>query len=75
MLNLSQAAPVDPSPQALRDAMVEAVAEDDSHFYGPVLGLPALRAEIARQWSALYGGNIAPDQVAITSGCNQALQP
>ncbi|PCJ75576.1 MAG: hypothetical protein COA53_05425 [Rhodobacteraceae bacterium] len=73
LLNLSQAAPVDPPPAALRNAMVAAVAEDDSHIYGPVLGLPSLRAEISTQWTALYGGDIAPTQVAITSGCNQAF--
>ncbi len=73
LLNLSQAAPVDPPTAELRAAMVAAVAQDDSHIYGPVMGLPALRTEIAGQWSALYGGDIAPDQVAITSGCNQAF--
>jgi len=73
LLNLSQAAPVDPPPAELRDAMVAAVAEDDSHIYGPVLGLPALRAEIAEQWSSLYSGKIETSQVAITSGCNQAF--
>lgn len=73
LLNLSQAAPVDPPPAPLRRAMLDAIAEDDSHIYGPVLGLPALRAEIAAQWSATYGGRIAAEQVAITSGCNQAF--
>lgn len=73
LLNLSQAAPVDPPPLALRQAIVDAVAEDDSHIYGPVLGLPALRAEIATQWSQVYGGKIGAAQVAITSGCNQAF--
>ena len=38
-----------------------------------MLGLPALRAEIANQWSAAYGGVIADSQVAITQGCNQAF--
>mgnify|MGYP002639945881 CR=1 FL=1 len=73
LLNLSQAAPVDPPPEALREAMAAAVAEDDSHIYGPVLGLPALRSEIAEQWSSIYGGAIEAEQVAITSGCNQAF--
>jgi len=73
LLNLSQAAPIDPPPAALRGAMVDAVTEDDSHIYGPVLGNPALRAEIAAQWSAAYNGEITPTQVAITSGCNQAF--
>ncbi len=73
LLNLSQAAPVDPPPAPLREAMRAAITEDDSHIYGPVLGLPALRAEIAQQWSRDYGGGIRPEQVAITSGCNQAF--
>jgi aspartate/methionine/tyrosine aminotransferase len=73
LLNLSQAAPVDPPPESLRAAMAEALAEADTHLYGPVLGLPALREEVAARWSALYGGAIAPDDVAITAGCNQAF--
>jgi aspartate/methionine/tyrosine aminotransferase len=74
LLNVSQAAPVDPPPLALRQALAEAALNDPAaHLYGPVLGLPALRAEIAAQWSAGYGGVIAADQVAITQGCNQAF--
>jgi aspartate/methionine/tyrosine aminotransferase len=74
LINVSQAAPVDLPPLALRQAIAEAALNDPgAHLYGPVLGLPALRAEIATQWSAGYGGSIAPDQVAITQGCNQAF--
>jgi aspartate/methionine/tyrosine aminotransferase len=74
LINVSQAAPVDPPPQALRQAMAEvALTDDAAHLYGPVLGLPALREELAAQWSRDYGGDIAPDRVAITSGCNQAF--
>ena len=73
LINVSQAAPVDPPPEGLRRAIAEAALSDDAaHLYGPVLGLPELRAEVAAQWSAAYGGTIRPDQVAITSGCNQA---
>jgi aspartate/methionine/tyrosine aminotransferase len=74
LLNLSQAAPVDPPPKVLREAMARMVLhEDDTHLYGPVLGLPGLRAEIAMQWSAAYGGVIGPEDVAITAGCNEAF--
>jgi aspartate/methionine/tyrosine aminotransferase len=74
LINVSQAAPVDPPPLPLRQALAEAALNDPAaHLYGPVLGLPALRAEIAQQWSAAYGGAISPDQVAITQGCNQAF--
>ena len=74
LINVSQAAPVQAPPLPLRQAIAEAALNDDAaHLYGPVLGLPELRAEIAQQWSAFYGGEIAPAQVAITSGCNQAF--
>lgn len=73
LINLSQAAPVDPPPEALRAHMAEAIADTDTHLYGPVLGLPALRSEIAWRTSALYGGEIRPDEVAVTAGCNQAF--
>lgn len=74
LLNLSQAAPVDPPPEELCQAMADAlVSNPESHLYGPVLGMPELREEIARQWSNAYDGEIAAVQVAITAGCNQAF--
>jgi aspartate/methionine/tyrosine aminotransferase len=74
LINVSQAAPVDSPPLGLRQALAEAALNDPAaHLYGPVLGLPALREEIAAQWSAAYGGTILPEQVAITQGCNQAF--
>jgi aspartate/methionine/tyrosine aminotransferase len=74
LINVSQAAPVQPPPKALREAIAEAaLMRDDAHLYGPVLGMPALRAELADRTGRIYGGTIAAAQVAITSGCNQAF--
>lgn len=74
LINVSQAAPVDPPPLAMRQAMAEfAVTEDRAHLYGPVLGNPELRAALAAQIGQHYGANVGADQVAITSGCNQAF--
>ena len=74
LINVSQAAPVEPPPLGLRQALAEAALNDDgAHLYGPVLGMPELRAELAQQWSVFYGGAIDPAQVAITAGCNQAF--
>ncbi len=74
LINVSQAAPVEPPPQALRQVMADvALTRDDAHLYGPVLGLPELRAELARQTSIHYDGTVTPAQVCITSGCNQAF--
>lgn len=74
LINVSQAAPVEIPPLGLRQALADAALNNpEAHLYGPVLGLPALRAEIASQFSAAYGGAIAADEVAITQGCNQAF--
>lgn len=74
LLNLSQAAPVDPPHDDLLGKLAEAVKNDPSaNLYGPVLGNPELREEIAARWSIIYEGEIRPSQVAITSGCNQAF--
>jgi aspartate/methionine/tyrosine aminotransferase len=74
LINVSQAAPVEPPPPALRRAMADIALNDDAaHLYGPVLGLPELRCELALRTGADYGALISQDQVAITSGCNQAF--
>ena len=74
LINVSQAAPLDLPPEGLRQAIAQAALHDpQAHLYGPVLGLPELRAEIAAQWTPYYGGSVAPEQVAITQGCNQAF--
>lgn len=74
LLNLSQAAPVEPPPEPLRRAIAEAaVSQPAVHLYGPVLGDPELREEIAARWSVAYGGAIDGAEVAITAGCNQAF--
>ncbi len=74
LINVSQAAPVDPPPAPMRQAMADvALTNDAAHLYGPVLGLPELRSELATQTSAHYAGEITPSQVCITSGCNQAF--
>jgi aspartate/methionine/tyrosine aminotransferase len=54
--------------------MARAVEQDPQiHLYGPVLGRMDLRERLAARISALYGGTVAPAQVALTSGCNQAF--
>lgn len=74
LLDISQAAPVAAPPEPLRQAMADALLTDvSSHLYGPDLGLPELRAELAAKVSAQYGGTVSAAQVAITSGCNQAF--
>ena len=74
LIDLSQAAPALPPPVEMREAMAEAVLTDPSiHLYGPDLGHMPLRAALAEQTTRLYKGLVRPEQVAITSGCNQAF--
>lgn len=74
LINVSQAAPVDPPPAPLRQVMAEvALTNDAAHLYGPVLGLPELRTELATQTAQHYDGTVTADEVCITSGCNQAF--
>ncbi len=73
-LNLAQAAPAGCPHPELRDAIAQAALRDPSaNAYGPVLGDPELRCEVAHRWSRLYNGCMDSTQVAITSGCNQAF--
>ena len=74
LINVSQAAPVDPPPEGLRRAIAEASLEQaQAHLYGPVLGNGDLREAVAAEWTRAYGGTVAPENVAITQGCNQAF--
>ena len=74
LINVSQAAPVDPPPLPLRQAMAEfAVSQDSALLYGPVLGNDDLRSELSAQIGSHYAARVITNQVAITSGCNQAF--
>jgi len=74
LINVSQAAPTDPPHPDLRARMAQVLLEDDSaHLYGPVLGNDPLRAELAQRTARIYGGSVEAEQIAITSGCNQAF--
>lgn len=74
LLNVSQAAPVDPPPLALREAMADYVlTQPDAHLYGAVLGNEDLRGALAENIARRYNGTVDAKQVAITTGCNQAF--
>jgi aspartate/methionine/tyrosine aminotransferase len=73
LLDLGQAAPGWPMAEALRTHVAEQLAKPGNSGYAPILGHPALRAALSDETQRIYGGNIASDQVAITSGCNQAF--
>ena len=73
LLNLSQAAPMSPPPDSLLKYLSEQSLLTENHLYGDVLGDIPLREEIVNLWNEEYSSSICINNVAITSGCNQAF--
>ena len=72
-LDLCQAVPGwAPHPQVLAHLADEAGNPANAR-YGLINGDLALRATYAAETSTVYSGRVAPDEVAITAGCNQAF--
>lgn len=73
LINLSQAVPGDPPPQAFLDQLAKAAHTAEATRYGGIFGDAPLRAAYAAECSSVYGAPITADEVAITAGCNQAF--
>lgn len=74
LIDVSQAAPSDPPALSLREALAEYVLTNpNAHLYGQILGTDELRSALAKHWSQAYAGSVEAQNVAITSGCNQAF--
>ena len=73
LVDLSQAAPGSAPPAEMLAQLAEQAGRAENARYGDITGELALRAALAAQASALYGGAIAAEDVAITAGCNQAF--
>jgi aspartate/methionine/tyrosine aminotransferase len=73
LIDLSQAVPGYPPHADLLARLGAAGADRDSAGYGPILGDAVLREAFARETRSLYGGDIASEEIAITTGCNQAF--
>jgi aspartate/methionine/tyrosine aminotransferase len=72
LIDLCQAVPGYPPPDSLTQHLAARIGEPAMARYTDILGLPALRQALADEAGAFYGAAIAPEQVAITAGCNQA---
>ena len=74
LIDVSQAAPTEPPPEKMLEFMANKILCDNAvNTYGPVLGLDELRESLASKWSRQYQGKVSKENVAITSGCNQAF--
>jgi len=73
LLDLAQAVPdTAPHPDLLA-ALSETAGDPATARYGAIEGEAPLRAAVAEEMSGLYRAPIAPDEVLITAGCNQAF--
>ena len=72
-INLSQGFPDFDCPERLRE-LVAHYLNDRKNQYPPMVGIPALREQIARKVQNLYGFSADMDQeVTVTSGATEAL--
>ena len=72
LINMAQAVPGTPPPPGLLDRLGAEGRTASSATYGPIVGNPELREAFAREVGLVYGGDIKPSDIAITTGCNQA---
>lgn len=72
-VNLSQGFPEFEVPPGLMD-LVEKYMRAGNNQYAPMQGVPALREQIARKSTELYGAFVDPEtEVTVTSGATEAL--
>jgi aspartate/methionine/tyrosine aminotransferase len=67
LVNLSAGQPSTPAPGPVRAAATDALA-DQVLGYTEALGIPPLRAAIARHYHRTYGLDVTPDDVVVTTG-------
>jgi aspartate/methionine/tyrosine aminotransferase len=73
LIDVCQAVPGYPPPEALTDHLAQAVKRPLTARYTDIEGMDELRAALARDVVEAYGGTVAPGQVLIAAGCNQAF--
>jgi N-succinyldiaminopimelate aminotransferase len=72
-INLGQGFPDDPGPEDVRQKAAEAVVGGWNQ-YPPMMGLPELRAAVAKHYAHWQGVSLDPEsEIMITSGATEAL--
>jgi aspartate/methionine/tyrosine aminotransferase len=72
LLDMAQAVPSYPPAESLRAHLAERTASFETAQYTPISGIPTLRAALAADMNATYGGTINSENILISAGCNQA---
>ncbi len=61
------------TPEFLKAALIEAIKEDKANYYTNSAGDPILREEIVKRQKRLWGTDLEPDDVLITTGVSEAI--
>ena len=72
IIHMEVGQPGTPAPRAALEAVKRAL-DRDTLGYTVALGLPALRARIARHYPERYGIDVAPERVVVTTGSSAAF--
>lgn len=72
IIHMEVGQPSTPAPKAARDRVAQAL-ETDSLGYTVALGLPELRAGIAKLYQRWYGVDLDPNRVVVTAGSSAAF--
>ena len=72
IIHLEIGEPAEPTPEPIVAAGIAALAAGH-HHYTTALGLPELRAAIARHYHERHGVTVAPERVVVTPGSSGAL--
>lgn len=72
IIHLEVGEPDFPTPEPIKDALLQAIAKNDTH-YTHSLGKLSLREEIACHYWAKYRVEISPEQVIVTSGTSPGM--
>ena len=73
LINLAQAVPGTPPPPDMLARLAAAAGDPATSAYGPIIGDLPLREALAGEVGRIYGGDVRPDEIAITPGCNHAF--
>ncbi len=72
IIHMEVGQPGTPAPAGARDALAKAM-QDDALGYTVALGIPALRARIARLYGDWYNVDLNPERVVVTPGSSGAF--
>lgn len=67
IVHLEVGQPGTPAPAKVREAAAAAI-RDERLGYTDALGIPALRERIAAHYDSMYGVDVAPDRIVVTTG-------